>query len=389
MKQNLRTLVFLIIVFALAGTAYMLKDSLFADLFAPAPSQELKGLSKAYLDEQNIPYATVAKNLSSPWELQFLPNGDMLVTEQIGRLTTIQGDTQTSIDIQNVATVGNTGLRGLEIHPNFADNNRIYLMYTINDGSDYPNVIMSYELKNNILSDPFIILEGILGSKYNNGGRLAFGPDSYLYVTTGDALQPQYAQNLGSLNGKILRITSDGSPIEGNPFQSRIFSYGHRNPEGLAWTDNGILWSTEHGRDQDLYGLDEVNLIFASNNFGWPAIEGDKTRADMKTPVLNSGPSISWDPSSAEFAYGSLFFSSLGGENLYEAKLSKDRTKITKLVSHFKNDFGRIRRVRLGPDGNLYLLTDNSKHPNGKKPANGKAYDAKDVIIKIDKSAFE
>ncbi len=385
MNSNVRTFIFLGIVAILAITAYSLKDTLFADLFAPAPSQELTGLSKAYLDEMKIPYTTIAKNLSSPWELQFLPDGDMLVTEQVGKLTRIHDKTQTTMTIPHVATVGETGLRGLEIHPNYTQNHRIYLMYSIDDGAEYPSTIMSYELKDDKLINPYPILEGITGAKFNNGGRLAFGPDNYLYVTTGDANQPSLAQNLGSLSGKILRINADGTAIEGNPFQSRIFSYGHRNPEGITWTDNGLLWSTEHGRDQDTYGLDEVNLIFASNNYGWPAIEGDKTRADMKTPALNSGPSTAWDPSSAEFAYGSIFFSSLDGQNLYEAKLSKDRTKITKLVSHFKNDFGRIRRVRKGPDGDLYLLTDNSKHPNGKK---GKP-EAKDMIIRIDKSAFE
>lgn len=393
MNTQLRTYLFLIIVAFVAGGAYLLRDTLFGGIFAPAPSQELTGLSKEYLQEKGLQPTVIADKLSTPWEIQFLTNGDMLVTEQTGTLVRIPAPTTFPADpssyvripVANVATVGNTGLRGLEVHPNFADNNRIYLMYSIDDGAEYRSTVMSYELKDNTLVRPYPIIEELTGSTYNNGGRLAFGPDSYLYITVGDALQPKLAQDLGSLNGKILRVNADGTAIDGNPFQSRIFSYGHRNPEGMTWTDNGLLWSSEHGRDQNEYGLDEINLIFASNNYGWPEIEGDKTRADMKTPVLNSGPSMSWDPTSIEFAYGSLFFSSGSGKTLYEAQLSKDRTKITKLVAHFKNDYGRIRRVKKGPDGHLYLLTDNSKHPDGKKGA----VDTQDSIIRIDKKAFE
>ncbi|HWQ99627.1 MAG TPA: PQQ-dependent sugar dehydrogenase, partial [Candidatus Methylomirabilis sp.] len=184
----------------------------------------------------------------------------------------------------------------------------------------------------------------------------AFGPDGKLYVTTGDAGRDRNAQDKTSLAGKILRLNDDGTVPDDNPFGTAVWSYGHRNPQGLVWDDQGRLWATEHGRSGILSGFDELNLIEKGKNYGWPAIQGDDKKEGLVTPVINSGANETWAPSGAVYVDGSVFFAGLRGETLYEARVND--TPVT-LKKHLVGQYGRLRAVVLGPDGDLYLTTSN------------------------------
>ncbi|MBI5155952.1 PQQ-dependent sugar dehydrogenase [Candidatus Peregrinibacteria bacterium] len=300
----------------------------------------------------------VAANLQIPWDVAFLPSGDMLVTQRGGTLLRI-GSGQKQYTIDGVRHIGEGGLLGIALHPDFGNNQWIYLYLTTQNGGAISNRVERYRFQNDALTDRTEILTGIPGSIYHDGGRIAFGPDDLLFVTTGDAGNSRAAQDTASLAGKILRIHDDGSVPSDNPFGNAVYSYGHRNPQGLAWDSSGRLWSTEHGRSGVQSGYDELNLIVKGGNYGWPEIEGDGTRDGMIVPVLHSGPSVTWAPASALFLDGSIFFGGLRGEALYEAVLPYDEGKKPELRTLFSGTFGRIRTVTAGPDGSLYFTTSN------------------------------
>lgn len=246
---------------------------------------------------------------------------------------------------------------GIALHPDFQSNNYIYLYYTYEaQGNNTLNRVVRMTYSDRALKDEKIIVDRIPGASNHNGGRIKFGPDNFLYITTGDAQEPSLAQDRNSLAGKILRVTDDGKPASGNPFSNLMYSYGHRNTQGIAWDDNGSLWQTEHGRSAPT-GLDEVNLIEPGKNYGWPEIQGDEERSGMVTPIRNSGPSTTWAPGGNAIIEKSLFFSGLRGETLYEAMIQD--SQISEFREHFKGEYGRLREVIAGPDGMLYITTSN------------------------------
>lgn len=294
----------------------------------------------------------IAKNLNIPWEVAFLPNNEILVTERPGNLLLVKNNQK--IKIGGVEHIGEGGLLGLAVHPNFKDNHFIYLYLTTRTDSSLTNRVERYRLENNQLSNRTVIFQGILGASNHDGGRIVFGPDNYLYITTGDAENPNLAQDLELFNGKILRIKDDGNIPSDNPFSNAVYSYGHRNSQGLAFDDKGRLWATEHGRSGLQSGLDELNLIEKGRNYGWPIIQGDQTQGGMVSPIIQSGEDTIWAPSGAVFYDGSIFFGGLRGEALYEYKIAENLLK-----EHFKGQFGRIRAVVLSPDNYLYITTSN------------------------------
>lgn len=195
----------------------------------------------------------------------------------------------------------------------------------------------------------------------------------------GDAQNSASAQNKDSLNGKILRITRDGEAVPGNPFGNKIYSYGHRNPQGLAWDNEGKLWETEHGPSGTNTGNDEVNLIISGGNYGWPGYVGNKTGSGILPPVIESGRSDTWAPASLLYYNGYLFFGGLRGESLYQVKING--SKLEGLKANFKGEFGRIRTVRLSPDGYLYMTTSN-------RDGRGTVHEGDDRIIKVNPDIF-
>jgi glucose/arabinose dehydrogenase len=286
----------------------------------------------------------------------------MLVTERPGRLVHLERDTR--VRVSGVEHVGEGGLLGVAVHPNFADNRFLYLYQTTQTESGLRNRVVRYTYRNEQLEQDRIIIDELPGARYHDGGRIAFGPSEYLWVAVGDATNAQEAQHPEALHGSILRLNPDGSIPTDNPFAAgerghpAVYSYGHRNPQGLTWDGAGRLWSTEHGRSGLRSGMDEVNMITAGVNYGWPVIEGNETREGMTAPVVQSGPDVTWAPASALYHDGSVFFGGLRGASLYEAVL--DGTSVQTVHRHLHDRFGRLRSVVEGPDGYFYITTSNT-----------------------------
>jgi len=344
--------------------------------------------------ESNDTPQIVAKNLEIPWDIAFLPDGDMLVTERPGRLLRIdQNGNKTTIapkenqenGLSDVAHVGEGGLLGVVLHPNFEDNNIIYLYQTTQTGGGLTNKVEQYKLVNNQLTkdeETTTILENIPGAIYHDGGRMKFGPDGKLYITVGDATNKSWAQINKSednkrLAGSILRLNPDGSIPADNPFGNEVYSYGHRNPQGITWSDSGIMYSSEHGPSGGSWPnccQDELNLIEAGGNYGWPDSVGNQVQEGTIAPLAHSGRDT-WAPASALYWNGSVFFTGLRGETLYEAVI-KNR-EVSEVKKHLEGRFGRLRTLKLGPNGDFYLTTSN-------RDGRGTPVSADDRIIKID-----
>lgn len=298
----------------------------------------------------------IAEGLSWPWELVSLPDGSILITERPGNLLLIRNGEE-RIPIDGVRHVGEGGLLGMALHPEFEQNGWLYLYITYEVPGQVLNRVERYVLRDNHLSERFVIVEDILGSSIHDGGRIKFGPDGKLYITTGDAGIPEISQNLESLNGKILRLNDDGSIPDDNPFGNSVWSTGHRNAQGLAWDSHGRLWSTEHGPSGSETGNDEVNLIEPGKNYGWPLLRGMQTREGFTPPVIESGRNDTWAPSGAVIVDDVLYFAGLRGAAIYRVPV--DGMGMDTFEVLFKNEFGRIRNVVVSPEGQLWIMTSN------------------------------
>jgi len=313
----------------------------------------------------------IVDGLNNPWEIVFGPDGEIYFTERDGRIWKLNESGDGKI-IQTFPKSGSVegGTLGLALHPDFEKNKKIYVYQTNLKLEFYQNKVYSFRLNEDTLTDKQIILDGIPGAPWHDGGRIKFGPDQKLYVSTGDAISPGLSQDLSSLAGKILRINPDGTIPEDNPFDSSpVFSYGHRNPQGLAWSSDGMFVSSEHGPSGEQgYGHDEINVILKGKNYGWPNIVGNSSDEKFVNPITHSGQ-LTWAPSGMIFYdsekissfNGKFLVGTLRGEHLMVVDIGDDGSLIS-TEKFFEGDFGRIRTAQIDSDGNLYLLTANGNN---------------------------
>ncbi len=309
----------------------------------------------------------VAQDLEVPWAVDQLPDGRIIFTERTGNIDVVDDGKVKTIGKIDIDQSGEGGLLGLAVDPDFINNNFIYMHYTDVGRSYVRNKVIRYTLRDDKLSDPKVLIEDIPGgSRFHNGGRIKFGPDGKLYITTGDAENPSLAQDTNSLAGKILRINKDGTIPEDNPFPgSLVYSYGHRNPQGIAWQPGtGIMFSSEHGSSRN----DEINIIVKGRNYGWPDTECVETAQGIENPI-RCYSEFTLAPAGIAFTDANTLYVA-GLRSLQLRKITLDGTKIVK-EEEFLTSYGRIRDVVLIGDY-LYITTSNRDGRNIPKEGDDK-----------------
>lgn len=294
----------------------------------------------------------IATGLEVPWGLDFLPSGDALVTERDTRrvlLVSPDGEVDELGTLDDADPQGGEGgLLGVAVSPDFAQDATAYFYLT----SSEDNRVVKTTVRDGSLGETEVVLSGIPAGFVHDGGRITFGPDGLLYVATGETGERELSQDRDSLAGKILRITPDGKAAAGNPFDSPVWSWGHRNVQGLAFDDEGRLWASEFGDST----WDELNLIRKGANYGWPEIEGTGGGPDFVDPVT-VWPTSEASPSGLAYAEGSLWMAGLRGNRLWQVPLDGESAGAP--VDLLVGEYGRLRSVALAPDGSLWVTTSN------------------------------
>ncbi|MEP7143125.1 MAG: PQQ-dependent sugar dehydrogenase [Ferruginibacter sp.] len=322
---------------------------------------------------------TLATGLTVPWSMVFINKETLLFSERNGKVRLLRNNqliTKPVLIVEQIDTTKKMGLLGICIHPDFINNKYVYISYNYSKGKNAFLRVVRYRFNNDSLHNPAVIIDSIHASPNHTGCRLKFGPDAKLYITTGDADRPILAQDLKSLNGKILRVNGDGSIPGDNPFikndtaRKEIWTYGHRNTQGLDFqSSTGDLYNSEHGPT----GGDEVNLIQKGMNYGWPVIHHRETGENMISPLLEFTPSVA--PSEMVFyngdafpaLKGSLLMACLRGEAIMQLGVNKQ--KIISNENLLLHTYGRIRALTVGPEGYIYFSTSQNDPPEGKPVA--------------------
>ncbi len=296
---------------------------------------------------------TLASGMTTPWSVIALATGSMLISERdTGRVLelTANGETRLVGVVPGVVPGGEGGLLGIAARD--AGTPYLYAFFTAATDNRIVRIEVTGAPGSYELGDVEVLLSGIPKARNHNGGRLAFGPDGMLYATAGDAQQTARSQDLGSLAGKILRMTPEGNIPADNPFAgSYVYSSGHRNPQGLAFDSTGQLWASELGQNT----WDELNRIEAGANYGWPLIEGVGGREGYVDPV-QQWPTSEASPSGLGVVGDTLFMASLRGKRLWAIDIAEPGVS----TAYFVGELGRIRDAVAGPDGTLLLLTSNT-----------------------------
>lgn len=291
----------------------------------------------------------VAQNLDVPWSVAF-HDGIPLVSERDSARILELGEDGTSrelVVIDGVQPSGEGGLLGIAVH-----DDHLYSYFTSTDDNRIVRFPLSGAAGSLSVGDPQTLLDGIPAAGNHNGGRIAFGPDGMLYATAGDAGDRPAAQDLDSLAGKILRMSPDGDVPDDNPFPgSYVYSYGHRNPQGIAWGPDGTMYASEFGQDS----WDELNVVEAGGNYGWPEVEGIAEDDRYTDPVQQWAPADA-SPSGIVIAGDSIYIANLRGERLREIPLDD----LPASAEHWVGEYGRLRDVVVSPDGVLWVLTNNT-----------------------------
>lgn len=332
-----------------------------------SPSEPPAETEPARRSAQPEVIGTVARGLEAPWGIAFLPDGTALVTERdTARVFRVgEGDVQQVGSVDQAAPTSEGGLLGLAVSPTFEEDSRVFFYVS----TDSDNRVLRTTFEGGRLGEMESILTDIPVNTFHDGGQLLFGPDEQLYVSTGDAGEPELAQDRESLAGKILRITQDGDAAPGNPQGSPVWSWGHRNVQGLAFDDADRLWATEFGDS----ALDEVNLIERGGNYGWPRFEGRGGEPDFIDPQVQWSTDQA-SPSGLAFTDGRLWMAALRGERLWRMDVT-DRGADSER-DFFEGEYGRLRLVAAAPDGNLWVATSN-------RDGRGDAADQDDRILLV------
>ncbi|WP_431042010.1 PQQ-dependent sugar dehydrogenase [Streptomyces sp. P1-3] len=303
---------------------------------------------------------TVATGIESPWGIAPLPEGDLLVSSRdSGKIYRVAADSGKTTEVGSVPGVspgGEGGLLGLAVPPDFATGRMIYAYFTTASDNRVARLLYDPDRPaGDQLGAPDTIFRGIPKGTVHNGGRIAFGPDKMLYVGTGEGGDRGLAQDKESFGGKILRMTPDGEPVHGNPdADSVVYSYGHRNVQGLAWDGDKRLWAGEFGQDT----WDELNLIEPNGNYGWPEAEGRAGKEGLIDPVEQWKPAEA-SPSGIAYAKGSIWMAGLRGERLWRIPL-RGKKPVAEPQAFLEGKYGRLRTVVATDDGGLWLTTSNT-----------------------------
>lgn len=324
---------------------------------------------------ESVPYTVevVAENLDVPWSIVFTGSNRMLVSQRPGTIVEVIDGAVTAqplISFSETATGGEIGLMGMTKDPDYESNSLLYACVGYRTANGFADKVLQLRDQGSSIEEVTTVIDGIPAGSNHAGCELAFGPDGKLYISTGDATERNIAQDLNSLGGKILRINSDGSFPENNPFEnSAIYSYGHRNPQGLDWTTDGTLYEAEHGPsgNDGPGGGDEINLISAGENYGWPLVSHQETREGTVAPLITYTPAEA--PSSLLVYKGDVFpqfkdtvlFAALRGNGVFLVQFdANDPSKVISSEQIEEISVGRVREITEGPDGLIYFTSSNT-----------------------------